>query len=81
VALGRGYLLTTGIPSVSLKVVFIEGPLHTLAYLRTRDYLGALFWALGLQLCLGEITPSYILHTHAFGTYLLGGLFTLQKRL
>jgi hypothetical protein len=27
----------------------------------------------------GEITPSYILHTHAFGTYLLGGLFTLQK--
>jgi hypothetical protein len=30
---------------------------------------------------LGEITPSYILHTRAFGTYLLGGLFTLQKRL
>jgi hypothetical protein len=29
----------------------------------------------------GEITPSYILHTRAFGTYLLGGLFTLQKRL
>jgi hypothetical protein len=28
-----------------------------------------------------EITPSYILHTRAFGTYLLGGLFTLQKRL
>ena len=27
----------------------------------------------------GEITPSYILHTRAFGTYLLGGLFTLQK--
>jgi hypothetical protein len=26
----------------------------------------------------GEITPSYILHTRAFGTYLLGGLFTLQ---
>ena len=25
---------------------------------------------------LGEITPSYILHTRAFGTYLLGGLFT-----
>ena len=22
---------------------------------------------------LGEFTPSYILHTHAFGTYLLGG--------
>jgi hypothetical protein len=32
-------------------------------------------------LLLGEITPSYILHTRAFGTYLLGGLFTLQKRL
>jgi hypothetical protein len=30
---------------------------------------------------LREITPSYILHTRAFGTYLLGGLFTLQKRL
>jgi hypothetical protein len=28
---------------------------------------------------LGEITPSYILHTRAFGTYLFGGLFTLQK--
>ena len=24
-------------------------------------------------------TPSYTLHTHAFRTYLLGGLFTLQK--
>jgi hypothetical protein len=30
---------------------------------------------------LGEFTPSYILHTRAFGTYLLGGLFTLQKKL
>ena len=29
----------------------------------------------------GSETPSYILHTRAFGTYLLGGLFTLQKRL
>jgi hypothetical protein len=28
-----------------------------------------------------EITPSYSLHTRAFGTYLLEGLFTLQKRL
>jgi hypothetical protein len=28
---------------------------------------------------LGEFTPSYILHTRAFRTYLLGGLFTLQK--
>ena len=28
----------------------------------------------------GEITPSYILHTRAFGTYLLGGLFPLQKK-
>ena len=30
---------------------------------------------------LGEFTPSYVLHTRAFGTYLLGGLFTLQKKL
>ena len=30
---------------------------------------------------LGGCTPSYILDTRAFGTYLLGGLFTLQKRL
>jgi hypothetical protein len=30
---------------------------------------------------LGELTPSYILHTRAFGTYLLRGLFTLQKKL
>jgi hypothetical protein len=30
---------------------------------------------------LGEFTPTYILHTRAFGTYLLGELFTLQKRL
>jgi hypothetical protein len=30
---------------------------------------------------LGEFTPSYILHTRAFKTYLLGGLFILQKRL
>jgi hypothetical protein len=29
----------------------------------------------------GEITPSYIMRTRAFGTYLLGGLITLQKRL
>jgi hypothetical protein len=30
---------------------------------------------------LEECTASYILHTHAFKTYLLGGeLFTLQKR-
>jgi hypothetical protein len=27
---------------------------------------------------LGEITPSYILHTRALGTYLLG-VFILQK--
>jgi hypothetical protein len=32
-----------------------------------------------LHIILGEFTPSYILHTCAFGTYLLGGLFTLQK--
>ena len=30
---------------------------------------------------LGGFTPSYILHARAFGTYLLGGLVTLQKRL
>ena len=30
---------------------------------------------------LGEFTPSYILHTRAFGTYLLGGVFTLQKKI
>jgi hypothetical protein len=30
---------------------------------------------------LGGFTPSYILHTRAFGTYLLRGLFTLHKRL
>ena len=28
---------------------------------------------------LGGFTPAYILHTRAFMTYLLGGLFTLQK--
>jgi hypothetical protein len=32
-----------------------------------------------VTLTLGEITPSYILHTRAFGTYLFRGLFTLQK--
>ena len=30
---------------------------------------------------LGGCTSSYILHTHAFGTYLVGGLYTLQKGL
>jgi len=31
---------------------------------------------------LGEFTPSYILHTRAFGTYLLGGgVFTLKVHL
>jgi hypothetical protein len=29
---------------------------------------------------IGEITPSYSLHTRTFGTYLLGGLFALQKK-
>jgi hypothetical protein len=33
-----------------------------------------------LQEILGEITPSYILHTRAFGTYLLGVTY-LAKRL
>jgi hypothetical protein len=31
-----------------------------------------------LRAVLGEITPSYILHTRTFGTYLLGGVFTLH---
>ena len=30
---------------------------------------------------LGGFTPSYILHTRAFGTYLLWMLVTLQKKL
>ena len=30
---------------------------------------------------LGGLTPSYILHTGAFRTYLLGGYLILQKRL
>jgi len=29
---------------------------------------------------LGEITPSYILHTRAFGTYLLGGGYLPCKK-
>ena len=28
---------------------------------------------------LGEFTPSYILHTRAFGTYLLGGYLPCKK--
>jgi hypothetical protein len=28
---------------------------------------------------LGEITPSYILYTRAFGTYLLGGYLPCKK--
>ena len=35
----------------------------------------------GLYSLLGGCTPSYILQTRAFGTYLLGGLFILQKGL
>ena len=34
-----------------------------------------------MSVILEEFTPSYILHTRAFGNYLLGGLFTLQKKL
>jgi hypothetical protein len=30
---------------------------------------------------LGEITPSYILHTRAFGTYLLGGVIYLVEKI
>ena len=33
-----------------------------------------------LTCSLGGCTPSYILHTHAFGTYLLGGIY-LAKRI
>ena len=34
-----------------------------------------------MSVILEEFTPSYILHTRAFGNYLLEGLFTLQKKL
>ena len=34
-----------------------------------------------LSLVLGGCTPSYFLHTRAFGTNLLGRLLTLQKGL
>ena len=45
--------------------------------------LGKSFMNYGNDLdeCLGKFTPSYILHTRAFGTYLIGGLFTLQKKI
>jgi hypothetical protein len=32
-----------------------------------------------LYIYLGEFTPSYILHTRAFGTYLLGGYLPCKK--
>jgi hypothetical protein len=28
---------------------------------------------------LGEFTPSYILHTRALGTYVLGGIYLAEK--
>jgi hypothetical protein len=52
----------------------------------TRLKPGDLAWDIyrvcGYGMCkCGHKVPSYILHTRAFGTYLLGGLFTLQKKL
>jgi hypothetical protein len=38
-------------------------------------------YVLKMYTLLGEFTFSYILHTRVFGTYLLGVLFTLHKRL
>jgi hypothetical protein len=38
-----------------------------------------LFVFIKSQVNLGEITPSYILHTRAFGTYLLGGYLPCKK--
>ena len=32
-----------------------------------------------LHFILGEFTPSYMLHTRAFGTYLLGGIYLAEK--
>ena len=60
----------------SLKTVTLEVTLG-------RIYLGIPMPYTNSKLAfrLGEFTPSYILHTRAFGTYLLGGLFTLQKKL
>jgi hypothetical protein len=34
-----------------------------------------------IRLCLGGFTPSYILHTRAFGTYLLGGYIYLAENI
>ena len=44
-----------------------------------RLYINNMHLVVNLRTNLGEFTPPYILHTRAFGTYLLGGLFTLQK--
>jgi hypothetical protein len=40
-----------------------------------------LSWGVLMAHCLREITPSYILHTRAFGTYLLGGVIYLAKKI
>ena len=50
---------------------FVWEPCEKVYYGGYEDLSGWLRWELG------EFTPSYILHTRAFGTYLLGGLFTL----
>ena len=33
------------------------------------------------SVALGGCTPSYVLHTRAFGTYLLGGVIYLAERI
>jgi hypothetical protein len=38
-------------------------------------------WSVFSMALLGEITPSYILHTRAFETYLLGGVIYLAKKI
>jgi len=55
------------------NITFVEA----VKYFTTSGHMGIL-WREGIT---QEITPSYTMHIRAFGTYLLGGLFTLQKRL
>jgi len=46
-----------------------------------KTWRDVIFFPRTMQYWLREFTPSYIMHKRAFGTYLLGGLFTLQKSL
>ena len=66
-----GTLVVAPVATETLKPIVKELILN-----QTRGY-----WILSDALFTRGFTPSYILHTHAFGTYLLGGLFTLQKTL